>query len=233
MTDEVTIEGDTLRLLSRGRLHHAQRRDALDRIYFVAAGSDISVNNLDVEFHVFRFVDKLWVLPERTVGVSTAIDAVRREQLPQSGLCWDAVLGEIPRDWRKSFLWGLVRPHAPGLLVLPVEVLPAWRIRRKGAKGSYVGEHDNPFLDALIGGWFHQDFDLAGDTLEEVIASYKEVGMREDWADARADIERLLGRCGDQELTREFIRLFEPGVDPEAWGTSTRAWLMRIHALLS
>ena len=27
-----------------------------------------------------------------------------------------------------------------------------------------------PYLDALVGGWFHQDFDLAGGTLEEVVA---------------------------------------------------------------
>lgn len=32
-----------------------------------------------------------------------------------------------------------------------------------------------PHLDSLIGGWFHQDFDLEGDTLEEVVAAYKKV----------------------------------------------------------
>jgi contact-dependent growth inhibition (CDI) system CdiI-like immunity protein len=232
MTDEVTIDGDTLRPLSRGCLLDAQHRNALDRVYFVEAGSDISVYNLNVEFHVFRFAGKLWVLPEKTAGVSTVIDGVWRKDITPSDRCWDAFLGEIPRAWRKSFLWRLVGPHAPGLLVLPVEALPTWRIRRKGSKGSYVGEHDYPFPDALIGGWFHQDFDIAGNTLEEVITSYKKVDAPEDLADARAEIERLLGRCDDQELTREVIRLFEPGVDPEAWGMSTRQWLMRIHALL-
>jgi hypothetical protein len=232
MTDEVKIEGDTLRLLSHGRLLDAQRREALDRVYFVEAGSDISLSNLDVEFHVFRFAGKLWVVPEKTAGVWTVIDAVRRENIAQADLCWDARLDEIPRDWRKSYLWGLARPHMPALLVLPVAALPMWRIRRRDSKGSYVGEHDYPFLDALMGGWFHQDFDIAGDTLEAVIASYKKVDAPEDWADTRVDIERLLGRYGDQELTRELIRLFEPDVDPEAWGMSTRQWLMRIHELL-
>jgi hypothetical protein len=233
MAHETTIEGDTLRLRSRRRVLDAQHRNALDRVYFVEAGSDVSVYNPDAEFHVFRFADKLWVLPEKTAGVSTVIDGRGERTSAQSDRCWEAVLDEIPRDWRKPVLWGLVRPHAPGLLVLPVEALPAWRVRRKGSRGSYIGEHDYPFLDALIGGWFHQDFAIAGDTLEAVIGSYKKVDAPEDRADARADIERLLRRCDDQELTREFIRLFEPGVDPEAWGMSTRQWLMRIHTLLS
>jgi hypothetical protein len=230
--DEVTVEGDTLRVLARGRLLDAQRRDALARVYFVAAGSDISAANLDAEFYVFRFREKLWVLPEETAGVSTAVDAVRPESIAPSEGCWDAFIDEIPRDWRKSFLAGLIRPHAPGLLVVPVGTLPHWRIRRRGSTGSYVGEHDYPFLDALIGGWFHQDFDIEGDTLEAVIAAYKKIDAPEDWADARADIKSLLGRYGDSDLSREFIRLFEPGVAPEAWGMSTRQWLRRIQELL-
>jgi hypothetical protein len=55
------------------------------------------------------------------------------------------------------------------------KVLSLGLVRRKGSKASYVGEHDYPFLDALIGGRFLQDFDVAGDTLGEVIASYKAV----------------------------------------------------------
>jgi hypothetical protein len=32
-----------------------------------------------------------------------------------------------------------------------------------------------PFLRQLLGGWFHQDFDIDGDTLEEILAKFKSV----------------------------------------------------------
>jgi hypothetical protein len=233
MRDEVNVDGDTVKLLSRGELLDAQPRDALKRVYWVMAGSEINPLAIDVEFHVFRFREKLWVLPWETAGVGTVIDAMWPEEHQRSEHCWIASLGEIPRDWRKSYLWGLARPHAPALLVLPVSALPQWLIKRETSQAGYVSEHEYPYLDSLIGCWFHQTWDIEGGTLEAVIASFKKATNSSDWDETRADIARLLSRYDDKALPEEFVRLFRPNVTVEGWdGMSTRQWLTRIGELL-
>lgn len=89
-----------------------------------------------------------------------------------------------------------------------------------------------PRLASLIGGWFHQDFDLAGDTLEEIVAAYKKVHSSKDWNGARAEFAKFLQGRGDAQVRKDFVRLFQPGIDVEAWGTSTRQWLLRVAELL-
>src|SRR5215470_15937692 len=143
--DEVAVDGEVVRLASDGRLLDTQRRETLERVYAVHAASDISITATDVAQRVFRFADTFWVLPWTTAGVAAAIAAI----WPESGLraerCWEAVIDELPRDWRKSSLGGPAHPHAPTVLVLPLSALPPWRIRREGANSHFVGEHAFPF----------------------------------------------------------------------------------------
>src|SRR5215467_12265711 len=80
-----------------------------------------------------------------------------------------------------------------------------------------------PFLRQLLGGWFHQDFDIDGGTLEEIIAKFKSVTPESEILGAKSDIETLLKNSGD-DLDREFIRLFQPDIDPAGWGMTTRQW---------
>src|SRR5580704_484929 len=70
-----------------------------------------------------------------------------------------------------------------------------------------INEHEYPHLAQLIGGWFHQDFDIEGGTLEAMIAAFKKVTTPADCAETRADIGRLLSRYDDQALSQEFVRL--------------------------
>jgi hypothetical protein len=231
MTDEVTVEAETVTLRSGGRVLDTQRRNTLARAYAVCAAADMSVTVTDVPLRVFRFDDRLWVLPWTTAGVAAAIAAIWPEPRERAERCWEAVIDELPRDWRK-LLGERARPQDPAVVIAPASALPAWRIRREGANSHFVGEHAFPFLDALIAGWFHQNFDSAGDTLEAVIASFRKETNADDWAETRADIARLLRRYDDAALAPEFIRLFRPGVDPAAWKGSARQWLARIEELL-
>jgi len=231
MTDEVTVDADTVTLRSGGRVLDTQRRDALARVYAVCPAADTSVTVTDVPLRVFRFDDRLWVLPWTTAGVAAATDAIWPEPRQRAERCWEAVIDELPRDWRKLLGDGL-RPQGSAVLVVPVAALPAWRIRREGADSHFVGEHAFPFLDALIAGWFHQKFDGAGETLAAAIASFRKETNADDWAETRADIERLLRGYDDAALAQEFIRLFRPGVDAAAWRGSPRQWLTRIEELL-
>ena len=88
-----------------------------------------------------------------------------------------------------------------------------------------------PFLRQLIGGWFHQDFDLGGGSLEEILASYRSVTPPAEVAAARAAIDKLVAAAGDN-LEHEFVQRFHPDVDPSGWGMTTREWLIQIRNLL-
>ena len=207
--DEVTVEAETVVLRSGGRVLDTQRQDALARVYAVFAGADLSVTVTDVALRVFRFDDRLWVLPWTTAGVEAAIAAIWPEPRQRAEQHWEAVIDQLPRDWRR-LLETRLRPTGGGLLVAPLSELPAWRIRHEGSNSHFVGEHAYPFLDALIGGWFHQDFDIAGDTLAVAIASFRRDTNSEDWAETRADIARLLRRYDDVALPHEFHPPFCP-----------------------
>ena len=54
----------------------------------------------------------------------------------------------------------------------------------------------------------------------------------EDWWRTKADIETFLRERHDNQVKEDFVRLFQPGVDPAAWGMSARQWLLRIAELL-
>jgi hypothetical protein len=76
MTDEVTVDADTVTLRSGGRVLDTQRRDARARADAVCAAADTSVTVTDVPLRVFCFDERLWVLPWTTAGVAAAIDAI-------------------------------------------------------------------------------------------------------------------------------------------------------------
>ncbi|HEX3435661.1 MAG TPA: contact-dependent growth inhibition system immunity protein [Pseudacidobacterium sp.] len=98
--------------------------------------------------------------------------------------------------------------------------------------GLYTDNY--PYLDNLLGCYFHQDFDIEGDTIEEIIAAYRrDHPISLDGLGVRADIHRLLRRYDDSELAQEFVRIFQPDIIAEGWeGMTTRQFLLRMDALL-
>ncbi len=232
MIGKVVVEGDRIRLCVGGRLLDEQSQKSLTRIYDVYAGSDIDVANLDSDFCVFVFTDKIWVLPRKTEGVSTIIYKTWKDFIEREELYYNADLEELPRHWRRTLLWGFVRLHEPQLLVLPSTDIPHWRVRGPSIPGKSYLKGPYPHLDQLIGGWFHQDFDIEGETLEQIISSHNKVSSAEDRQYTRSDIQKFLQERDDRQVKEDLIRLFHPDVDPEAWGMSTRQWLQRIYELL-
>jgi hypothetical protein len=231
MTDEVTVEADTVTLRSDRRALDTRRRDALARVYAVCAATETSVTVTDVPLRVFRFDAALWVLPWTTAGVSAAIDAIWPEPRRRAEQCWEAVIDELPRDWRKLLGEG-ARPQGPALLVAPLSALPAWQIRREGTDSHFVGEHDYPYLDALIAGWLRRNVDGSGAALAAAIAAFRDETNADDWAETRADIAALLRRHDDAALGQEFTRLFRSGGDAPRVKGGVREWLGRIDELL-
>jgi hypothetical protein len=89
-----------------------------------------------------------------------------------------------------------------------------------------------PKLAKLISAWFHQDFDLEGETVGEVIAAFRAVTPVVEQAALRGEIMRFLAE--HMENTDDaFEATFQPGVIPSVLSGSTRAFLIEIHDLLA
>jgi hypothetical protein len=85
-----------------------------------------------------------------------------------------------------------------------------------------------PRLADFMVGWFHQDFDLEGETVEAVVKSFCAVTPPHQQRALRQDITRFLKDCAG-DLDGEFQRLFQPDVIPAALSGSTRAFLETIR----
>lgn len=88
-----------------------------------------------------------------------------------------------------------------------------------------------PALADLIGGWLHQDFDLEGGTVVEVVGAFRNVTPLTAQTKVRTEIERFLVAHGDH-LDEEFEATFRPDVIPAALSGSTRAFLEEVRRLL-
>jgi hypothetical protein len=97
---------------------------------------------------------------------------------------------------------------------------------------SESSAHEYPYLHAFIGGWFHQDYDLDGETLEEIVASFKRRSPERDWQVVRTDIERFLSERDEEQVAADFPKLFQPDVGPAEWGMTPRDWLATLSRLL-
>lgn len=128
MTGKITLNGDLIKLWADGRLLDEQPQKNLSGIYCVFAGSEVDAANLDTEFYIFAFSDKLWLLPFETEDVTITIKCLR-DLVVRSRLYYFAYLDALPRTWRKSFLRGVIRFHDPQLLVLPAAELPKMRLK--------------------------------------------------------------------------------------------------------
>jgi hypothetical protein len=92
-------------------------------------------------------------------------------------------------------------------------------------------KHTYPALTDLMGGMFHQDFDIVGDTVSEIVRAFREVTPLAEQAELRAEIERFLAEH-PEDLEEAFDATFKPSVIPSAFSGSTRAFLEEIRDLL-
>jgi hypothetical protein len=88
-----------------------------------------------------------------------------------------------------------------------------------------------PYLDHFIGAYMHQDWQLFGNTVEEVVASFVKVSDADESHGLKMDIKRFVNYKGN-DLDREYQRLFSGSVEPSSWDMSTREWLLWIERLV-
>lgn len=93
------------------------------------------------------------------------------------------------------------------------------------------GQELFPELAAFMSGWFHQDFDIHGDTLEEVVAAFKAESGPEVVAPLVADIDAFLA-TGEDGMDERFQDWFRPDIIPSGFRPTTHAFLDAIRAEL-
>lgn len=83
----------------------------------------------------------------------------------------------------------------------------------------------------FMGGWFHQDFDIEGDSVPEIVRAFRGVTPLGEQKNLKSDIERFLAEHPDN-LDGAFEEALKPDVIPSVLSGSTRAFLEEIRELL-
>ena len=91
---------------------------------------------------------------------------------------------------------------------------------------------DYPELTDLLSGWFHQDFDIEGDTVDAIISAFNKSCSEKNRRSLITDISRFL-EIGNDRIDVEFVRIFNPDIEPTRFSPTTRAFLEDILLLLS
>lgn len=87
------------------------------------------------------------------------------------------------------------------------------------------------YLESLVGGYFHQDHDIVGDTIDAIVAEYKATAHGYELMGLKADIARFKHQFAD-DADEKFVTIFSPDIDPVAWSGSTIAWLDEVEKAL-
>lgn len=85
-----------------------------------------------------------------------------------------------------------------------------------------------PHLQSFLGAWFHQDFDLTGDTIDEIVGAARVATTASEAGAVRAEIEGLLKAQGPA-IEDEFARLLDLDIDPKGFAPTVRGFLEAIH----
>lgn len=86
-------------------------------------------------------------------------------------------------------------------------------------------------LADFLASWFHQDFDLNGGTVAEVVAAYRAVTPEVEQAQLGSDIERFLEQHGS-DTDEAFEEIFAPEVRVSTLSGSAEAFMREIEAAL-
>lgn len=84
-----------------------------------------------------------------------------------------------------------------------------------------------PRLAEFIGGWFHQDFDIEGASMVDVVRNFQAVTPRNEQFALREEIRAFLD-AHPEKIDDDFVRIFSPDIIPSAFCGSTRAFLQEI-----
>ena len=88
-----------------------------------------------------------------------------------------------------------------------------------------------PLLATLMDAYFHQDFDLAGETVAEIVGEWRASASAADIERLRTEVQHYRALVGS-EIETAFERDFKPQIIPAAFSGSTAQFLQEIVAAL-
>ena len=83
----------------------------------------------------------------------------------------------------------------------------------------------------FLASWFHQDFDIEGETVAELVQAFARSTPGPAQVAVRRDIERFLSEHSD-DLDASFEETFHPDIIASAFSGSTLGFLEEIRGLL-
>jgi hypothetical protein len=89
-----------------------------------------------------------------------------------------------------------------------------------------------PELDHLFGAYFNQDFDIWGDTIEEIAGAYKTSTGLEQRTALQDEIETLITEHPN-DLESVFAARYGFDFDPKPWGYTTLSFLRKLQQLMN
>lgn len=88
-----------------------------------------------------------------------------------------------------------------------------------------------PRIAAFFGAWLHQDFDLVGETLADVVTAYLEVSGQNEIGELRMEIQALL-RDTAGDFDQAVVTLFHPEVYLDHFAPNSKEFFKRLDELL-
>lgn len=88
-----------------------------------------------------------------------------------------------------------------------------------------------PYLQAILSGWFHQDFDVVGNSIEAIVNEFKRVSSESDAQAVAADIREFISTF-ERQVDDGFSKEFDVDIDPTAFAPSVEAFLAKIATQL-
>ena len=79
---------------------------------------------------------------------------------------------------------------------------------------------------------FHQDFDLIADTIEGLVADFKDTNTSEEIENVREDIARFLNQS-DSDIESVFKESYGYDFEPAIWDLTVKMFLQKLDKLLS
>ncbi len=86
-------------------------------------------------------------------------------------------------------------------------------------------------LASFLGAWFHQDFDVAGSTIEQIVDAYLASASKDDIENVRRDIQDFL-KDHPHDTSEKLEEAFDLDVDPAGFAPSGELFLQAIHMAL-
>jgi hypothetical protein len=87
-----------------------------------------------------------------------------------------------------------------------------------------------PHLDHFLNAYMHQDWMLAGDSLQDVIHTYARENSPEDARELQVEIGDFITLRG-KSLEADYYALFPNSVTPSGWNMKVDQWLCHVAEL--